>query len=480
MTDDLPRQKLDELLNRFGRDVLDDPQRCTAVLIDLLGNGYKRERRILTESIQQRVPQTLLAPTAGLPLDAVLARLADKLHNDLGFDHQLSAWVVQTWCEVLNVRSGNSSAHAVSRPAVPRPNPRNKPTSVLAAKVRQSKQARQQADAAHQQARQLIKQHSDYAQAAGILKDIDDDLRDNVFYAQTCQQRDWLVTQRKQIETQVHAEQFDWLAPVVQQYLAVAPHDAEMQELLAELDPPPLPADWKNQTRTRFKLILPGEFTMGDDWSDQSDEKPAHRVRITRPFYCGISPVTQAEYQSVMGSNPSHFKGSDRPVEKVSWEEAAVFCRRLNVHGRDALGDGWVYRLLSEAEWEYCCRAGTTTRWCCDSDQQLGDYAWYSANAGSQTHPVGQKLPNAWGLYDMHGNVLEWCLDWLDSAAYKSRSRSVTDDPVNLTAASDRVIRGGSWDFVASNCHSACRNSFTPDYRDYDLGFRLSRGPELK
>ncbi len=163
-------------------------------------------------------------------------------------------------------------------------------------------------------------------------------------------------------------------------------------------------------------------------------------------------PVTQYEYQRVMGENPSRFHGDDRlPVESVSWFDAIEFCNRLSgleglepyydiddivrKHVRVSGGSG--YRLPTEAEWEYACRAGTTTRWCCGDDpEQLTEHAWFGENSGSRTHPVGQKLPNAWGLYDMHGNVWEWCGDWFDKYA-----RAVAKDPTGPAAAAPRLLR---------------------------------------
>ncbi|MFM9965233.1 MAG: formylglycine-generating enzyme family protein [Planctomycetaceae bacterium] len=232
--------------------------------------------------------------------------------------------------------------------------------------------------------------------------------------------------------------------------------------------------DWTNAVGIYFRLIPPGSFLMGDNASGQSDEKPAHQVTITRPFYCGAFPVTQVEYQAVTGQTPSHFKGDRRPVEQVSWDDAMAFCAKLNQRN-ESRPSGMIYRLLSEAEWEYCCRAGTTTSWCCQNEEQLGEYAWFSANAGGETHDVGTKKANAWGLHDFHGNVWEWCLDWKGSYGGQA-----VNDPVNLIEASSRVYRGGSWCFGASDCRSAFRLGYTPGPRSSLLGFRLALGPELK
>ena len=205
----------------------------------------------------------------------------------------------------------------------------------------------------------------------------------------------------------------------------------------------------------KLALIPAGEFLMGSPDSDKDasdDEKPQHRVRITQPFYLGVYQVTQGQYRAVTGANPSHFKGSDDlPVESVSWHDAIAFCNKLSereglkpYYQLDAAtrsgGEG--YRLPTEAEWEYACRAGSTTRYSFGDDAaSLGEYAWFNGNSGGKTHPVGQKRPNAFGLYDMHGNVWEWC--WDVYAAYNANSPGA--DPDGPSGASGRVIRGGCW-----------------------------------
>jgi formylglycine-generating enzyme required for sulfatase activity len=181
---------------------------------------------------------------------------------------------------------------------------------------------------------------------------------------------------------------------------------------------------------------------MGSPDSDKgrqvSDEKPQHRVRITKPFYLGKYLVTQEQWEAVMGNNPSHFKGPKNPVEQVSWDDCQQFLRQAQ---REVGVRGGKFQLPTEAQWEYACRAGSTTRYCFGDDESgLGEYAWYDKNSGNKTHPVGEKKPNAWGLYDMHGNVWEWCQDWYDGGYY---ANSPTDDPTG--PGSNRVLRGGSW-----------------------------------
>ncbi|OQB96022.1 MAG: Serine/threonine-protein kinase pkn1 [Verrucomicrobia bacterium ADurb.Bin122] len=198
----------------------------------------------------------------------------------------------------------------------------------------------------------------------------------------------------------------------------------------------------------------------------ESDEQPVTQVEITRAFWLGKTEVTQSQWEAVMGSNPSSFKGSDRPVECVSYDDALEFCRKLTARERAAgrLPSGYEYTLPTEAQWEYACRAGTTG----DYAGSLGSMGWYGANSGNQTHPVAQKQANAWGLYDMHGNVWEWCLDWKGDYA-----GGTVRDPAGPSSGSYRVYRGGGWGGTASCCRSANRNFFVPGYRSF-LGFRLA------
>ena len=256
---------------------------------------------------------------------------------------------------------------------------------------------------------------------------------------------------------------------------AVSPSPPELRTPRAPAPPPEpanaLPEGHTNAIGMQFKLIRAGEFMMGspaDDPSKEDDETPQHRVRITNPFYLGVYEVTQEEYEKVIGENPSSFKGSMRPVENVSWEDAAKFCTELSEIDTD-----YVYRLPTEAEWEYACRAGTSTRHSCGDDLE-SDYAWFRDNSSTRAHPVGEKLPNAFGLYDMHGNVMEWCQDWYDSSYYGS---SLSEDPPGPTTGSGRVYRDGGWSGGARNCRSADRSGLTPDDLGNDLGFRVVAVP---
>ncbi len=220
-----------------------------------------------------------------------------------------------------------------------------------------------------------------------------------------------------------------------------------------------------NSIGMKFKLIPAGKFIMGE--GDQ-----AHEVTLTKPFKMGVHEVTQAQYEQVMGVNPSKFKGADNPVETVSWKDAVEFCRKLSELPAEKEA-GNVYRLPTEAEWEYACRAGTTTKYSFgDDESEFGDYAWHDDNADDKTHPVGGKKPNAWGLYDLHGNVFEWCQD-----RYGDYPSGTVTDPTGAALGSNRVNRGGCWGYTAVNCRSAYRYGYFPSYRHFNFGFRVSLTP---
>ena len=192
-------------------------------------------------------------------------------------------------------------------------------------------------------------------------------------------------------------------------------------------------------------------------------------VTLSTSFYIGVYEVTQEEYERVMGTNPSNFKGARNPVELVSWADAVEFCQRLSALPKEKAA-GRVYRLLTEAEWEYACRAETTTDYSFgDNESQLGEYAWFKENSGETTHPVGQKKPNAWGLYDMHGNVWEWCSDW-----YGNYASGNFTNPLGPQEGSSRVNRGGGWRWEAAACKSGARGFTDPSNQRQNLGFRVA------
>jgi formylglycine-generating enzyme required for sulfatase activity len=252
---------------------------------------------------------------------------------------------------------------------------------------------------------------------------------------------------------------------------------------------PRLPKKITNSIGMEFVLIPAGSFVMGSRISPEELvqryggekkecglEKPHHPVKIEQPFYLQTTPVTHGQWQRLTGDNPSSFKdcGDDCPVEQASWIDVQMFIEELN--RIEEIKD---YRLASEAEWEYSCRAGSETEFFFGSfAKRLGEFAWYSENSDAKTHPVGKKKPNAWGLYDMYGNVWEWVEDdWhgsYDGAPVDGRAW------VYNPRGSGRVVRGGSWSYEARYCRSATRNYYWPGYRPVlDVGFRLSRSVAL-
>ncbi len=215
-----------------------------------------------------------------------------------------------------------------------------------------------------------------------------------------------------------------------------------------------------NSIGMEFVLIPAGSFQMGSNEYD--DEKPVHNVKIDKEFYLGKYEVTQKQYQAIMGNNPSHFKGENHPVEQVSWNDAQEFIKKLN----EKEGKGNKYRLPSEAEWEYAARANTSTKWSFgDNESDLKNYAWYGANSDSKTHEVGQKKPNGFGLFDMHGNVWEWTCSDYEKYSESNHIKCLRYRNVN------KSLRGGSWNSFADYCRSSSRNYFS-DRNHYD-GFRL-------
>ena len=235
--------------------------------------------------------------------------------------------------------------------------------------------------------------------------------------------------------------------------------------------------DIANSVDMRLRLIPAGEFMMGspeDEKQRDPDEGPVHRVCITKPFYLGVYEVTQEQYKEVMGNNPSRFKGKKRPVDGVSWNDAVKFCKKLSAK------EDRTYRLPTEAEWEYACRAGTTTSFAFGqtlSSRTDANCHLDGTSGGSEKDPdlnktasVGSYRPNPWGLYDMHGNLYELCQDRYEKDYYES---SPTDNPTGPTSGSNRVLRGGSWRDFPAYCRSANRYKGSPNVGDFYLGFRV-------
>ena len=246
---------------------------------------------------------------------------------------------------------------------------------------------------------------------------------------------------------------------------------------------PEVTVDLPGAVTMDFVWIEPGTFLMGSPDSDPyaaPAQKPQHEVTITRGFYLGKYEITQGEWEAVMGTRPWSGQryvreNPDHPAVYISWEEVQEFIQRLNTAAGEEL-----YRLPTEAEWEYACRAGTTTRWSFgDDESQLGEYAWYRGNAwdaGLQyAQPIGTQRPNPWGLYDMHGNAWEWVQDWYSLDYYDS---SPGVDPPGPASGSLRGLRGGSFHYIARRARSDFRAGYPPDFRYYTTGARVLRmGP---
>ncbi len=268
------------------------------------------------------------------------------------------------------------------------------------------------------------------------------------------------------------------------------------------------PASLKNSIGMEFIPISPGKFMMGSEFKTKRPgvTMPVHEVTLTEPFHLGVYEVTQQQFERVMGMNPTRVKGQADPASAVSWSDAVTFCEKLSAMPAERSA-GRVYRLPTEAEWEYACRAGTTTEYCFGDDaSKLGEYGWFVGNSGNSVidfqalgptekvqavqnnnnrlRPVGTKKPNAWGLYDMHGNMWEWCQDHY--AQYTAKA--VTDpinpapgttsessgNPVDQILNAGRVVRGGGWRVYAAGCRSAYRNSNDPSLRGPVNGFRVA------
>ncbi len=231
-----------------------------------------------------------------------------------------------------------------------------------------------------------------------------------------------------------------------------------------------------NSIGMKLVLIPAGSFTMGSPVGEvgRKDNETPHEVTISKSYYLGVYEVTQEQYEKVIGSNPSKFKGAKNPVENLSWEDAVSFCKKLSEIPKEKAA-GRSYRLPTEAEWEYACRAGSTTAYCFgDSAESLEEHAWFGERGGT-THPVGEKKANRWGLYDMHGNVWEWCQD-----VYETSLSGAATDPQGPNEGAYRVFRGGGWVNGAANCRAAYRCPGGPAGLSSVNGFRVALSPSVK
>ena len=218
-----------------------------------------------------------------------------------------------------------------------------------------------------------------------------------------------------------------------------------------------------NSTGMKLAYIPAGTFEMGSppEEKGRQDDELQHVVKLTRAFRIGVTEVTQSQWRAVMGSVRSNFSGDNLPVEKVSWRDSVEFCEKLSAK------EGKSYRLATEAEWEYACRAGATGRF--SGSGEIDEMGWYDGNSEGRTHQVGTKKPNAWGLYDMHGNVSEWCIDYY-TPDYPD---VMVVDPNGASEGKYRVVRGGSWGYFSRSCRCAARSSFPASYQLKQTGLRV-------
>jgi formylglycine-generating enzyme required for sulfatase activity len=372
------------------------------------------------------------------------------------------------------------AAGAKSSPLASPPTP-PPPSEDLAAQVRRSMQRQEQA---HARARRLAETEHDYAAAVRELETLAEHLRDAGLYALLVRRRDRAAELDRLIREAVRETKLKGVRRLVEELLTLQPRE-ELRRLLATLPGPP--DRLSNAVGMTLALIPAGSFRMGSPDGEAErgkDEGPVHEVRITRPFYLGVHPVTQAQYQRVMGSNPSHFHagdggGPEHPVDQVTWDEAMEFCRRLSASPEERAA-GREYRLPTEAEWEYACRAGTATPfwWGASASSTQANFKGSHPYGGGEKGPyprrttrVGAYSANPWGLHDVHGNVWEWCADWFDEACYANSS---IEDPLGPESGSGRVLRGGSWHSVGGSCRAAFRCRYAPGSRYSSIGFRTA------
>jgi formylglycine-generating enzyme required for sulfatase activity len=440
------------MVERFGPEVVLDVRRCEGLLRDLCAH-FPRELNVLLAGLRAGIPQELhRTPVDGRGVAA--ARLARKLEDEYAMAADAASWAVNAWVSAL----GGARTSAPS-PSASNPSRGGSPPLVETAASSASRRAR----IAERVERMLDEaaDHEHRGEWSVAVEVYDDVLVLDPGHAEAQRLRALAVRRRDRSVSSGPAS----MRPAFQQTSTPAP-------LPRTIAPPAAPPG--------YVQISAGQFTMGSPPTEEnrSDDETQHLVTITRSFWLKATPVTQAEYEALMGTNPSHFKSGEAncPVENVSWLDAVAYVNKLSdreglPRAYDANGgfaglDCRGYRLPTEAEWEYACRAGSSAARYGDLDQ----VAWYKENAGSTTRPVAQKRPNAWGLYDMLGNVWEWTNDW-----YGFYPTGAVTDPVGPASAGIRVVRGGSWFSFARFVRAAHRRRATPFDRDLNLGFRPLR-----
>jgi len=303
----------------------------------------------------------------------------------------------------------------------------------------------------------------------------------------------------REIRNAISTKQYSQLLSCVQRYLELKANDPEAQNLQRKIEKLTTTISAKG---IKLRRIPGGRFYRGSHDSDEylrNNEHPQHKVIIPHNLFFGVYPVTQKQFQELMEYNPSiATENEDCPVEGVTWFSAVEFCNKMSeaeslspyyalkavrkrangsIEGAKVTilgGDG--FRLPTEAEWEYACRAGSVSPWCFgDQVLDVGNYAWYYDNSSMETHPVGQRKPNSWGLFDMHGNVMEWCYDWYNELHYQQFAEEEAENPTGPDDGTAKVLRGGAWQFGAEATRCAYRNSSTPDAVAAVIGFRVCR-----
>lgn len=400
---------LKDLFDFRGAELLQEPQNLQLLLEDLCPDENKAIRLVLL-GLSRGVPQRLMQA------DGTLGTMMQALSSELQQQHQLNLrlgrWIVETWASAVGL--------------LPLPlEPRN-----IFAEVAE-------------EYRNAVKVVMSGGSMTPQLRQGLDVLRQQLLLSESEAQR---------IQTEVEQDL------IQRQQFTSQP---SMQTLLL----PPL----ENSLGMQFVRIEAGNFMMGSPTYElhREADETLHPVTLTHAFALQTTPVTQQQWEAVMGGNPSDFQGPSLPVENVSWNDVVTrFIPRLNDMG---MGQ---YRLPTEAEWEYAARSGSWHAYYQREDaSQLDSYAWYTNNSQFQTHPVGSKSPNAWGIHDMHGNVWEWCSDWYNGPY----SKEPQTDPAGPPRGLGRVMRGGSWFCNASSCRLATRGYMPPETRIRLIGFRLVR-----
>jgi len=462
---DLPRQKLQELISQYGRSLCDDPRRCEAMLKDLCRNEHKREITVLISALRENMPAELIKQAATVPIEVIAPKLAGQLYEHLGIAEEFANWAVESWALALGL---------ITAPLMT-----SKTPSYLISEKKQSPNFIQ------------LSSQNENLSSSSILKS---SLKTVVTHQKTSLKDE---TIKSNSQDQVHIEEFSFEYTIVKekgllQQGGIKKHQGKANKLIFTID----------QVIFEMLLIPKGALwmgqTVGDDWLLQKsskfykhrapngfnrsdNERPRHHVTL-RPFYLGKFPITQAQWEVIMGENPSSFKKNDHPVERVSWLDAQEFCKKLNIRTqfiKNTEIQSLQFRLPSEAEWEYACRAGTQTIYYFgENPSDLDNYAWYAANSDKQHHSVGKLQPNAFGLYDMLGNIEEWCAD----TYHENYKGAPTDGSIcgSLDDKYNKVLRGGSWrETRPAHLRCAVRDWNKIDLRVDSVGFRIAASAAL-